>query len=140
RNGGMDGARDHAVALELAQRGRQHLLRYAAGLATQLIEAGRPAAENLHDKNRPLIADGRQNLADGAAVGRADMNGFAGVTECQQSASLRVRAAVSYVASVSNGYHIVQKDSKQMAKPKIAIVVGSTRQGRFADNPANWIY
>ena len=27
-----------------------------------------------------------------------------------------------------------------MAKPKIAIVVGSTRQGRFADNPANWIY
>ena len=27
-----------------------------------------------------------------------------------------------------------------MAKPKIAIVVGSTREGRFADNPANWIY
>lgn len=27
-----------------------------------------------------------------------------------------------------------------MAKPKIAIVVGSTRQGRFADHPANWIY
>ena len=27
-----------------------------------------------------------------------------------------------------------------MAKPKIAIVVGSTRHGRFADHPANWIY
>lgn len=27
-----------------------------------------------------------------------------------------------------------------MAKPKIAVIVGSTRQGRFADNPANWIY
>lgn len=27
-----------------------------------------------------------------------------------------------------------------MAKPKIAIVVGSTRQGRFADHPASWIY
>ena len=27
-----------------------------------------------------------------------------------------------------------------MARPKIAIVVGSTREGRFADNPANWIY
>jgi len=27
-----------------------------------------------------------------------------------------------------------------MAKPKIAIVVGSTRATRFADHPANWIY
>jgi NAD(P)H-dependent FMN reductase len=27
-----------------------------------------------------------------------------------------------------------------MAKPKIAIVIGSTREGRFADHPANWIY
>lgn len=26
-----------------------------------------------------------------------------------------------------------------MTKPKIAVVVGSTRQGRFADHPANWI-
>ncbi len=27
-----------------------------------------------------------------------------------------------------------------MSKPKIAIVVGSTRPGRFADHPAQWIY
>lgn len=27
-----------------------------------------------------------------------------------------------------------------MSKPKIGIIVGSTRQGRFADKPANWIY
>lgn len=27
-----------------------------------------------------------------------------------------------------------------MAKPKIAIVIGSTREGRFGDKPANWIY
>jgi NAD(P)H-dependent FMN reductase len=27
-----------------------------------------------------------------------------------------------------------------MAKPKIAIIIGSTREGRFADHPANWIY
>lgn len=27
-----------------------------------------------------------------------------------------------------------------MAKPKIAIVIGSTRAGRFADKPAQWIY
>lgn len=27
-----------------------------------------------------------------------------------------------------------------MAKPKIAIVIGSTREGRFADQPAQWIY
>lgn len=27
-----------------------------------------------------------------------------------------------------------------MAKPKIAIIVGSTRHGRFADHPANWIH
>lgn len=26
-----------------------------------------------------------------------------------------------------------------MAKPKIAIIIGSTRQGRFADKPAEWI-
>ena len=26
-----------------------------------------------------------------------------------------------------------------MAKPKIAIVIGSTRPGRFADKPAAWI-
>ena len=26
-----------------------------------------------------------------------------------------------------------------MAKPKIAIIVGSTRPNRFADHPANWI-
>ncbi len=26
-----------------------------------------------------------------------------------------------------------------MAKPKIGVIVGSTRQGRFADHPANWI-
>ncbi len=27
-----------------------------------------------------------------------------------------------------------------MTKPKIAIIVGSTRHGRFADHPANWIH
>jgi len=27
-----------------------------------------------------------------------------------------------------------------MAKPKIAIIIGSTREGRFGDKPANWIY
>lgn len=27
-----------------------------------------------------------------------------------------------------------------MAKPKIGIIVGSTRQGRFADHPAQWIH
>lgn len=27
-----------------------------------------------------------------------------------------------------------------MSKPKIGIVIGSTREGRFADKPANWIY
>jgi NAD(P)H-dependent FMN reductase len=27
-----------------------------------------------------------------------------------------------------------------MAKPKIAIIIGSTREGRFADQPAQWIY
>ena len=27
-----------------------------------------------------------------------------------------------------------------MAKPKIGIIVGSTRPGRFADHPANWIH
>jgi len=27
-----------------------------------------------------------------------------------------------------------------MAKPKIGIIVGSTRPGRFADHPAKWIY
>lgn len=26
-----------------------------------------------------------------------------------------------------------------MAKPKIGIIIGSTREGRFADHPANWI-
>src|SRR6266536_3984681 len=26
-----------------------------------------------------------------------------------------------------------------MAKPKLGVIVGSTRQGRFADHPANWI-
>ena len=27
-----------------------------------------------------------------------------------------------------------------MSKPKIGIVIGSTREGRFGDKPANWIY
>jgi len=27
-----------------------------------------------------------------------------------------------------------------MTKPRIGIIVGSTRKGRFADKPANWIY
>lgn len=27
-----------------------------------------------------------------------------------------------------------------MAKPKIAIIIGSTRENRFGDKPANWIY
>ena len=27
-----------------------------------------------------------------------------------------------------------------MSKPRIGIVIGSTREGRFADKPANWIY
>ena len=27
-----------------------------------------------------------------------------------------------------------------MSKPKIGIVIGSTRENRFADKPANWIY
>jgi NAD(P)H-dependent FMN reductase len=26
-----------------------------------------------------------------------------------------------------------------MGKPKIGIIVGSTREGRFADHPAKWI-
>src|SRR3954454_7900049 len=45
---------------------------------------------------------------------------------------------VTYVVSVTIGYQLYRKDNT-MAKPKIGIIVGSTRPNRFADKPTEWI-
>src|SRR5690606_7058148 len=50
---------------------------------------------------------------------------------------------VSDIASVSILYQPPRQDQPRtitMSQPKIAIVIGSTRENRFGDKPAQWVY
>ena len=55
----------------------------------------------------------------------------------QESASLR-DFPVTHIEQRTILYHS-QRKVGSMSKPKIGIIVGSTRPGRFADYPAKWI-
>ena len=65
------------------------------------------------------------------------MGGAVEVTRFQKGASLHEMISIQY----SVGIYLLPRNWKdnQMAELKIGIVVGSTREGRFADKPANWI-
>ena len=60
--------RDQAVALELAQRGRQHPLTDAVDHAPQLGEPARSAVEQGDREQRPLAGDPIEDLANLAVV------------------------------------------------------------------------
>jgi len=65
-----DGARHEPVALEAAQREREHALRDAADRALDLTEATRTVGELHDEQHAPLIAHAREDRPDGTAVGR----------------------------------------------------------------------
>lgn len=64
RRRGRDRSGDEAVALEVAQREGQHLLRDARDLAPDRVEAHRAARKGAHREQCPLVADPREKLAD----------------------------------------------------------------------------
>src|SRR5271163_3931849 len=92
-----DGARDQSVALQPAQGQRQHTLRNAADGAAQFVEAARALAEQRHDEDRPFVADPRQDVADGAAIGGQIL-----VPWFHQCALLCLSYMVTYLALVTN--------------------------------------
>lgn len=62
----FDAPGDEAVPLETPQCLRQHLLRDAGDLATQLAEAVRAFCENSDDERRPSVADAMEGATRGA--------------------------------------------------------------------------
>src|SRR3954447_11091233 len=66
----MDGPRDDAVTLELAQRQREHALRDAVDRALELAEPAAAFAEEADHQHAPLVADAVEHLAHHDALGR----------------------------------------------------------------------
>ena len=64
RDGGINRARDEAVALELAQGERQHALRDIADRTANFIETRGATGDEFHDQHRPLVADPRKGFAN----------------------------------------------------------------------------
>src|SRR5262249_36551974 len=122
RNGGEDGAGDQPVPFEPAQRQRQHALRNAANRPAQFVKAQRPAAEPRHHKNGPLVADARQYVAHGAAIGGQML-----VSRFHGCAFLA--GALSHLFSPS--YYLSLWGSTTLRFPplsRIAVIVGSNRR------------
>jgi len=142
RDGGMDSARDQAVALQLAQRERQHALRDIADRTAYFIEAHRTTGEEFHDQHRPLVADPRKGLADRPAL----LLGLLFVARCQKSASLCEFFQVTILASVTKGNQTPAvtttpgRAARIVNMAIISVIVGSTREGRFSEKPAKWIF
>ena len=129
-----DGARDKAVALEPAQRQRQHTLGDPPDRAAQLVEPHGAVGEELHDQHGPLVADTRERLAD-----RVAFLGLRFVTWCQKSASLWDRLVVIILAPVTKGNQLDLK-KKNISMNVISVIIGSTREGRFSEKPARSIF
>ena len=83
RNGREDRARHQAVPLQRPQRQGQHPLRNAAERTAQLVEPLGAVPQRADHEHRPLVADARQHLADGAAI-----LGYVQVTRYQRCAFL----------------------------------------------------
>ncbi|MNL28876.1 hypothetical protein D3C87_1505400 [compost metagenome] len=70
RHFGIDGPRDQAVALEIAQRQGQHALRYTVDQALEFVEPQRAiAAQHADHHDAPLVADAIEHVRHGRAVG-----------------------------------------------------------------------
>jgi hypothetical protein len=65
---GVDPPRHEPVALELAQRDREHALADPVDPPLQLGEAQRPLLEQRDRQQRPLVGDAVEDLADLAVV------------------------------------------------------------------------
>src|SRR5690606_31305228 len=105
----------------------------------KFVEAHRAFPEMPHNQNRPFVAHQTENLVNRSAriILSHEMGGAVEVTRFQKGASLHEMISIQY----SVGIYLLPRNWKdnQMAELKIGIVVGSTREGRFADKPANWI-
>src|SRR5216684_4916836 len=63
RDGWVGGALDDAVALEVAQRDREHALAYAGNRAADVHEAPGAAVQQVDDEQRPFVADAVEHVA-----------------------------------------------------------------------------
>src|SRR5438270_9915129 len=69
RDGWVGGALDDAVALEVAQRDREHTLADARYRAADVHEAPGAAVQQVDDEQRPFIADAVEHVAGHPADG-----------------------------------------------------------------------
>src|SRR5690606_4476063 len=141
----INAPRHIAVALEPAQRRGQHLLRDAADPPPERTEAHHPLAELHDDQHGPFVAHQRQDFADGPAVtGEMRVHWFhrgARVTWKCRIAGFRRSPIWTWSPSETKAEGPVRWIMREhpMAIPQIGIVIGTTREGRFADAPARWI-
>src|SRR5438874_9997635 len=85
RDGWVGGALDDAVALEVAQRDREHALADARYRAADVHEAPGAAVEQVDHEQRPFVADAVEQVA-GHLADRDPLLGYFFRTRCAQSA------------------------------------------------------
>ena len=68
RNGGKHRARDQSIALQPAQRQRQHALGDGAHRPADFVEAHGAVGQEPDDVNRPLVPDAGQHIRHRPAV------------------------------------------------------------------------
>src|ERR1700730_17078722 len=71
--GRVGGAPDDAVALEMAQRHREHALADVGQRASDVHEALGPAVQEGDDEHRPLVANAVEDVADPPADGLTEL-------------------------------------------------------------------
>src|SRR5215218_3219284 len=81
-NARIDVAQDQAVALELAQRGREHAARDAVDLAQELVEPVCPARQPREDGEAPLGAEDAERALQGVEARFVREPGATGTGRC----------------------------------------------------------
>src|SRR5216684_2433454 len=81
-DGWVGSALDDAVALEVAQRDREHALADVGYRAADVHEAHGAAGQQVEDEQRPFVADAVEDVADQPADGGALLLGYFFRTRC----------------------------------------------------------
>ena len=130
RRNRSDSPNDEAILLQPAQGGGQHLLADLADLALQRVEAARTVPKGSDDQKRPFVADPGQHATNLFAGGS-----YLVVTWFRQRAFLPGHCILMQQLRDETS---IQEDTL-LPKPRIALIIGSTRAARVADKPAQWM-
>lgn len=127
---GEDLAIHDAIALQLAKRLRQHLLRYSVERSRQLVVTKSAPSERVNDKDRPFVRDDIKDLARRAGgmehISPCVFYSFHRVSIAQYGIYLQIRTYIRHNEPIMNNLFSMEKDILSAMKWRYAVQVFDT--------------